>query len=346
MLGLLVCLIVLMPLPAACHIAEAIPANLRGAWDLVRLAELIDGGFAGSPGGHQFGAAGSESGLDDLRAGLCQAVLVGRELSAEEMAGLSDTVIAYDGVCILVDENSYLGGEVAKYGPTGQKADGLRNLTTEDLKQIFSCWTLPLAARWTLKDSFYRRVYPQDLTSSLGYKIRDPETGQDLGQWVAENYIVPPPFCFPPGKYDMQSALYQALALDEEAVTAACSAYTTPQLFREEEMLSFEFMEGAPFASGTGSSFSFKLGFASLRTSQIAMNHIPVRVVSINGIDPTQDAAAVYDGSYALSRQIHLITSAEPSSGVTRLIDFLLSAEGQALIAEAGYLPLPPAEAS
>ncbi len=52
-------------------------------------------------------------------------MLLGREPAAEELDGLTDTIIAYDAVCILVDENSYTGGEVRASGPTGQKADGL-----------------------------------------------------------------------------------------------------------------------------------------------------------------------------------------------------------------------------
>jgi ABC-type phosphate transport system substrate-binding protein len=68
-------------------------------------------------------------------------------------------------------------------------------------------------------------------------------------------------------------------------------------------------------------------------------------VLAIDGIDPAENAAAVYDGSYALSRRIHLIIPDEPSAEASQLAAFLLSPQGQALIAQAGYLPLPEGSA-
>jgi hypothetical protein len=339
MLGLLACLVLLIQSVPSCSAARASTAGLHSAWDLLRLAEMIDSGFSDS-GGNKLGTAGTETSLNDLRNGLCQAVLLGREPTAEELEGFTDTVIAYDGVCILVDENSYIGGEIKARGPTGQKTDGLRNLGSADLAQILSYWNVSPDQRWELTEGFYRRVYPVDFASSFGYKLIDPETGEDLGEWVAD-YPILKCFCFPVGKYDTQTVLFQALGLDEKDITANCYSFTTPDLYREEEVLSYEYMPGVPYSTDMGNDFTFKLGFASLRTAIIAMLHIPVKVVAIDGIDPVENPAAIYDGSYPLSRKIHILTKADPSPEAEKLVQYLLSADGQALIESKGYLPLP-----
>jgi hypothetical protein len=203
------------------------------------------------------GTAGSATSLEDLKAGLCQAVLLGREPEDGELEGLQDIVIAYDAVCILVDENSYLGGEIAAYSPNGVKTDGLRELSSDQLIQLMSFWMLDASEPLTLSEGIYKRQYPFDYASRT-YLLIDPETGEDLGEWVADSRSLQTGFYFPPGKYDTQSAMYQALGLDEVAVTVACPNYRDPDLYREEEMLSFEYMTGAPYAAGTGVRFSFK----------------------------------------------------------------------------------------
>jgi hypothetical protein len=200
---------------------------------------------------------------------------------------------------------------------------------------------LPPDQRWTLTEGFYRRSYPTDYNSAaFGYIITDPVTGENLGKWISD-YQTLQCFCFNPGKYDTQTALYAALGLDENAITSSCYSFTSPELYREEEMLSYAYIPGVPYSAGMGNDFTFKLGFASLRTGIIAMRNIPVRVLAIDGIDPVENVSAVYDGSYLLSREIHILTRENPSSPATEMVQYLLSAEGQALIENAGYLPLP-----
>jgi len=55
-------------------------------------------------------------------------------------------------------------------------------------------------------------------------------------------------------------------------------------------------------------------------------------------VAPTADHIA--DDGYPMSRPLMVITDGEPGPQARRLLDFLLASRGQALVAEAGYLPL------
>ncbi len=58
---------------------------------------------------------------------------------------------------------------------------------------------------------------------------------------------------------------------------------------------------------------------------------------------PTLETLA--DGSYPLARPLLVVTNGEPRGAAARLIEFLLSARGQAMVARHGYLPLHPSPA-
>ena len=49
------------------------------------------------------------------------AVLLGREPTADELKGLNEYEIALDAVCIVVDENSYDGGQYNREWPSDCK---------------------------------------------------------------------------------------------------------------------------------------------------------------------------------------------------------------------------------
>jgi phosphate transport system substrate-binding protein len=53
--------------------------------------------------------------------------------------------------------------------------------------------------------------------------------------------------------------------------------------------------------------------------------------------------AAVRSGEYPMARPLLLVTDGPPRGDARRLVDFLLSPRGQALVAEHGYLPIAPA---
>jgi phosphate transport system substrate-binding protein len=71
------------------------------------------------------------------------------------------------------------------------------------------------------------------------------------------------------------------------------------------------------------------LSLASARTG--------IRAVSIEGFPP--DARSVRSGAYLLSRPLLLVTPARPDPDVRRFIEFMLSPEGQAIVARK-FFPL------
>lgn len=63
-----------------------------------------------------------------------------------------------------------------------------------------------------------------------------------------------------------------------------------------------------------------------------------VRAISVDGVEPTE--ANILSDSYAISRTLFLYHLADASDAVKVVVDYVLGAEGQALVAEASYLPL------
>ena len=57
-----------------------------------------------------------------------------------------------------------------------------------------------------------------------------------------------------------------------------------------------------------------------------------VKAVQVDGVAPTTDS--VKDGSYAIARPFNIAVKGEPTPLAQDLIDFILSAEGQAIVAE------------
>jgi phosphate transport system substrate-binding protein len=54
---------------------------------------------------------------------------------------------------------------------------------------------------------------------------------------------------------------------------------------------------------------------------------------------------AVHDKTYPLARSLHLYTLGEPQGAVKAYIDWILSAAGQKVVEEAGYVPVAAVEA-
>lgn len=109
----------------------------------------------------------------------------------------------------------------------------------------------------------------------------------------------------------------------------------------EEEVLSLEYKDTALYTTTYGvQNFVYQLGFASRRVMTIAPQHIPVDVVSVDGINPLTDTQSIYDGTYKFSRKIHLLVRDNSSPSVMKLVNYLQSTAGQKLITDVGYLPL------
>ncbi len=303
-------------------------ASILAAWDMMPLAQSAQSGFSGASGMAVAMGSPSES-IAGLQSGRCDAVILGRDPTPQEMQGLKDEVIGYDAVAILIDQNSWKGGEWWVGNTPAHRTSGLRALTTADLKALFSFPILQPGQRW--------KWTPTPPAFYEAWVAHYDETGAMVGQgWVAQDESVPPPFVFPQGKYDTQSALYQALGLDEATISAAAETkgFTAVGSDTEEQVL------GSQYQIAATGDFVFKIGFSSLRTAKLAVKNLSVNVVSIDGVDPVAAPQSVYDGTYPLSRKIHLLTG-QNCSETDGLAQFLLSPDGQKVVQDAGYLPLP-----
>lgn len=63
-----------------------------------------------------------------------------------------------------------------------------------------------------------------------------------------------------------------------------------------------------------------------------------VKALKIDGADPT--AENIENGSYQISRPFNIVTGASISKNAQDFIDFILSTEGQKVVADNGYIPL------
>ena len=63
-----------------------------------------------------------------------------------------------------------------------------------------------------------------------------------------------------------------------------------------------------------------------------------VKAAAVDGVKCTRET--VIEGTYPLARPLHMYTDAKPTGEVKAFIDFILSAEGQKLVEEQGFVPL------
>lgn len=117
-----------------------------------------------------------------------------------------------------------------------------------------------------------------------------------------------------------------------------------------------KFMEGRPLMSpprnetigGMGGivshvanykNFKDALGFSFRYFVQEIMGDDQVKMLRINGVYP--DKASIRDGSYPLAYEFYAVTRADNlNPNIDRLIDWMLSPQGQYLIEASGYVPI------
>ncbi len=64
-----------------------------------------------------------------------------------------------------------------------------------------------------------------------------------------------------------------------------------------------------------------------------------IKGLKLNNIAPSNET--VRDGTYPISRFLYMITNGEPQGLAKDFIDFVLSQDGQAIVGEQGFVPLP-----
>ena len=62
------------------------------------------------------------------------------------------------------------------------------------------------------------------------------------------------------------------------------------------------------------------------------------KLLAINGVYPSVETIA--DGSYPFSSNFHAVTRQEPQGNTKKLIEWILSREGQEIIEKVGYVPV------
>jgi ABC-type phosphate transport system substrate-binding protein len=320
----LVILFLIMPILAGCVPGASADnsISISGVGDLWNLSQAINSQAANGADLPQVNFNISDNSISDLKQGKTDAVILGREPTAEELKGLQDYVVAYDAVCIIIDENSFDGGSSQE-----QKNTGLQNLTLDNLKDIFS------GAGWN-----WNGYYVDNTSIDRGSWLWKDQAVA----WLPEPKLIVPDFIFPVDKYDTQTVLYQTLGLDEKSLLSTITSFTSPKYNKEEEVLAYEYT-GSNFGTVDGvQNFAFKLGFASRRVMTIAPQHVPLSVIAIDDINPLTDPRSVYDGTYPLTRQIHILVRDNAPANATKLVKYLQSDAGQQMLAADGYLPLIP----
>lgn len=64
-----------------------------------------------------------------------------------------------------------------------------------------------------------------------------------------------------------------------------------------------------------------------------------VKVVAVEGVKASIETAA--DGSYPISRYLYMYSNGEPTGVMAAFLEWVLGEEGQALVADEGFVPLP-----
>jgi len=299
---------------------------VSGPGDLYCLSVLLNQQLLDGAAVSQVSMTVSADSIEDLKQGKTDIAFLGREPTDDELQGLKDYVIAYDAICIILDDTSFVGGIIYQGGLPQYKNTGLQELTMDDLEAIVS------GNGWLWDGGYY----------SVNNTVTSQSEDVSEVDWALKPKQINL-FCyFPVGKFDTQSVLYQSMGLDENSLLEPRTSFTSPRYDKEEEVLSYEYNSSYYSFENGLQGFSFKLGFASRRVMTIAQYHIPVNVLAIDGIDPLASPQSVYDGTYKLSREIHLLIRDDSSSEVIQIAQYLESEAGQQALAEAGYLPVLP----
>ncbi len=294
----------------------------------------------------------SRAPLEALRAGQADAVLMGRELTAAEREGLIDWVIAYDAVCVDMDAQTVLGGMQVNSVKIGgltvpqMKFGGVKQITLDQLKAEYA-WVMKLTPDAPIWPAYSFQAYTVDLGNPNAAMKPDPKNpGYAAGSWVWEPQTLGARTDMASaGLFDTQSVLLQALGVPEATLANPKIPTTSLNVTSEAEWVTFRFkVLRRTLTSESNDPFQFSLAALSRRITLWALDdNFGIRAVPIDGIDPTGDPGPIYSGAYPLSRKIHLLARAPASTAVDTLAQWLLSPAGQKLVAEAGYLPLPPA---
>jgi len=325
--------------------------RVAGALDLQPLVAAVEGNYlAASHQSLEF--IPSRDTLNDLRAGKADVALLGRQPTANELTEFTDYPVALDAVCILIDERTYNGGIQDSFigggsnntnGQPAVKYEGLKNLSMDDLRGFIGMTFGFDNSVWSLQGTRAGSLTFQPYTDlDTGQVLFDP----DHDGWLSGDWVWTPVQLYgealTPGMFDTQAALLQALGLPDNVLAGDHNGFINPVYDSEELLISRTFSVSPSEAQPESTlGFNFELEIASRRITVRALRHnFALRALSIDGVDPIADPSVIYNGTYPLSRTIHLLILKPSARQAIEFAQYLGSPIAQNLIAGADYLPL------
>ena len=91
--------------------------------------------------------------------------------------------------------------------------------------------------------------------------------------------------------------------------------------------------------------YNAALGFSFRYYSTEMLRNNQIKLLSIDGVAPTVEN--IRSGAYPLVATVYMVTARPRSKNTQKIVDFMLSPEGQKLVEDTGYVSLgTPAAAS
>jgi phosphate transport system substrate-binding protein len=84
--------------------------------------------------------------------------------------------------------------------------------------------------------------------------------------------------------------------------------------------------------------YNAALGFSFRYYSTEMLRNNQIKLLSVDGVAPTVEN--IRNGSYPLVATVYMVTKGPRSANVRRIVDYMLSPEGQKLVEDTGYVPL------
>lgn len=84
------------------------------------------------------------------------------------------------------------------------------------------------------------------------------------------------------------------------------------------------------------------LGFSFRYYSTEMLRNSQIKLLSVDGVAPTVEN--IRNGSYPLVTTVYMVTNGPRSANVRKIVDYMLSPEGQKLVEDTGYVPIKTAQ--
>lgn len=84
------------------------------------------------------------------------------------------------------------------------------------------------------------------------------------------------------------------------------------------------------------------IGYTFRYYSNEMVKNKEIKLLEIDGVAPTRET--IRNNTYPIASEFYIVTAGEPTGNIKKLIDWVLSEEGQALVERAGYVSLKSAE--